>query len=159
MNTTSINESDAAKHTADKVASELRRIISTRKRASLVIDAHGLPDTFFQFLSSSEGIDWTQVIVILARDFTGVNGEDPRSMRHRVSQQLISRVPIVEFLAPRADAPNPSAALANFNAAFDSKGADLVVLDRSSATTNADLFGLTERQLELIPQILFENTP
>jgi len=78
-------------------------------------------------------------------------------MRHRISEQLISRVPIVEFVAPRADAPNPSAALVNFNAVFNSKGADLVVLDRSAAITKTDLFGLTERQLEDIPQILFEN--
>jgi len=157
MRTTSNNESEAARLTANKVASELRRLISLKKRATLVIDAHGLPDTFFNFLSGSEGIDWTQVIVILAREFTGVNGEHPQSMRHRILEQLISRVPIVEFVAPRADAPNPSAALVNFNALFNSKGADLVVRDRSAAITKTDFFGLTERQLEDIPQILFEN--
>src|SRR5678815_3112935 len=78
MSTTSNNESQAARLTANKVASELRRLISLKKRATLVIDAHGLPDTFFNFLLGSEGIDWTQVIVILAREFTGVNGEHPR---------------------------------------------------------------------------------
>jgi len=143
---------------ADQVAAELRRLISMKKRASLVIDAHGLPDALFESLITSAGIDWTQVIVILARELTGVNGEHPSSLRSRVSQQLISRVPIIEFVAPRADAPNPVAALANFNAVFNSKGADLVLREKSAVSTGVDLFGLTEQQLERIPQILFENS-
>ena len=135
------------------VAVELRRLIAERSRAVLVIEASGLPDEFFDQLAVAEEINWTQVIVFLARERIGLGPDAPDSLRLRLLECLIARVPIVEFYAPRADAPNPAAAFRNFAALFERKKPDFAVAKRG---LDLDGFGLESDKLNELPTLFLD---
>ena len=135
------------------VAVELRRLIAERSRAVLVIEASGLPDEFFDLLAGAEEINWTQVIVFLARERIGLGPDAPDSLRRRLLERLIARVPIVEFYAPRADAPNPAAALRNFTALFERKNPDFAVAKRG---LDLEGFGLESDKLNELPTLFLD---
>jgi 6-phosphogluconolactonase/glucosamine-6-phosphate isomerase/deaminase len=139
---------------ASIVAVELRRLIAERSRAVLVIEASGLPDDFFDHLVAAENINWTQVIVFLAQERVGFGSDSPNSLRRRLVERLVARVPIVEFYAPRADAPNPEAAFRNFVALFERKQGDLAVARRSS---EMDGFGLESGKLRELPTFFLDS--
>ena len=75
---------------ASIVALELRRLIADRSRAVVVIEASGLPDEFFDQLVAADNINWTQVIVFLARERAGLGREAPGSLRSRMIERLDS---------------------------------------------------------------------
>lgn len=134
----------------DAVASELRRSIAARGSIAIILDGM-LPRGFFAGLASQSGIDWTQVIVLLAGEFLGVDGEAPASLRQRVTALLVKRVPIVEFYAPRGEAANLRAAAANYARLIESKKPDLAVIgeqlaDGSLAMAESDSLAMTESE-------------
>jgi len=143
---------------ASIVALELRRLIAERSRAVVVIEASGLPDEFFDQLVAADNINWTQVIVFLARERAGLGRDAPDSLRSRITERLVARVPIVEFYAPRADAPNPVAALRNFTALFETKKGDFAVASRNmDPNIDMDGFGLEADRLNQLPTFFLDT--
>lgn len=113
----------AAGAAATAVASHLRHLLGERGRAIGIFDGSYLPVTFFNVLTSAPGIDWTQVIAFQAGEYSGGD-----TVRQFLTEQLVLRVPIVEFHPLRGVAANMAAAVDNFTALLRAKPVDFAVL-------------------------------
>lgn len=112
---------------AELASAAIRRLLAARGRAVVVVDG-SLPDDFFASFAAQSGIDWTQVIVFLAGEYLGASSKVEDSLRRRVNENLLRRVPIVEFHAPRGEAANPAAVVSNYAALLDALPPDLAIL-------------------------------
>lgn len=121
-----------AERSVDAAAEAIRRLIAAHGRAVIVIDG-SLSDDFFAAFAARRGIDWTQVIVFLAGEYLGAGAEAEESLRRRVTDNLLRRVPIVEFHAPRGEAANPAAVVANYAAQLVSLPPELAILGSFAA--------------------------
>lgn len=121
-----------AERSIEAAAEAVRRLIAAHGRAVIVIDG-SLSDDFFAAFVAQRGIDWTQVIVFLAGEYLGAGAEAEESLRRRVTDNLLRRMPIVEFHAPRGEAANPAAVVANYAARVDSLPPELAILGSFAA--------------------------
>ncbi len=116
---------------AQAVAAEMRRLIATQGRASGIFTALPSQREFLSALASAEGINWTRVIGFHLAEYWGVEEEAPQSLRRVLLEQLVKRVPIVEFHGLRGEASNARAVCANYAKLLQSRPPDFATLELS----------------------------
>lgn len=118
---------EAARAAALAVAAEIRRLIEVNGRAVAILDAAGVPDEFFETLTSASDVNWTQVIVFQGSEYVGVDGASAESRQQHLIAMMVSQTPIIEFYPLRANAANQGAAVVNFTQQVSTKQPDLAV--------------------------------
>lgn len=114
---------------AQAVAAEMRRLIATQGRASGIFTALPSQQEFLSALAIAEGINWTRVIGFHLAEYWGVEEEAPQSLRRVLLEQLVKRVPIVEFHGLRGEASNAQAVCANYAKLLQSRSPDFATLE------------------------------
>ena len=132
---------DAARAAALAVVAEIRRLIDINGRAVVILDGAGVPQQFFQALTSASGVNWTQVIVFQGSEYLGVDGSSSESVQHELIAVMVSQTPIIEFYALRANAANQHAAAVNFTQVLEGKRPDLAVVGFEMFAEAAEMIG------------------
>jgi glucosamine-6-phosphate deaminase len=119
---------EMAKSAAVLIATEIRSLISERKRAIGIFASDPSHSDFLDELVCTPDLEWTRVIGFHLDEYLDIEAESPQSFRRFLLDQLVKRVPIAEFHPIRGEAVNPEAVCANYSALLKSRPPDFAVL-------------------------------
>jgi len=90
---------------ASVIASEIRRAIQERGKATVILASAPSQNEFLANLAAAPDIDWTRVTAFHLDEYLGMDDRAPQSFRRFLIDRLVNKVPLGEFHGLRGDAP------------------------------------------------------
>src|ERR1041384_7853414 len=91
---------------ASVIASEFRRAIQERGKATVILASAPSQNEFLANLAEAPDIDWSRVIAFHLDEYLGIDDRAPQSFRRFLIDRLVNKVPLQEFHGLRGDAPD-----------------------------------------------------
>jgi glucosamine-6-phosphate deaminase len=112
---------------AAAIGAEIRRAITERGKASVILASAPSQNEFLASLASAD-IDWPRVTAFHLDEYLGMNDHAPQSFRKFLIDRLVSKVPLGQFHGLRGEAPDGAAEAKRYAELLEQNPPDLAVL-------------------------------